>query len=113
LGAFATFYFVVSVTGNLNLGIRHILPVYLPMFILVAVATVKRLRLTRPDQWRRPVMAVVALLLVWYGGSTVANHPHYISYFNELIGGSGNAGKYFSDSSVDWGSGFAAAQDLC
>jgi energy-converting hydrogenase Eha subunit A len=103
LGAFAVFYFGVSTAGNLNLGIRHILPVYLPIFILVAVVTVKRLRFTPPEQWRRTVIAVVALLLVWYGGSTVANHPHYISYFNELIGGSGNAGKYFSDSSVDWG----------
>jgi hypothetical protein len=40
---------------------------------------------------------------VWYGGSAVAAHPNYISYFNEFIGGGGNAYKYFTDSSVDWG----------
>lgn len=29
--------------------------------------------------------------------------PYFIPYFNEIAGGSGNAYKYFSDSSVDWG----------
>ncbi|MCX7956823.1 MAG: hypothetical protein N2643_02885 [Endomicrobia bacterium] len=32
-------------------------------------------------------------------------HPWYISYFNELIGGSKNGWKYFTDSNVDWGQG--------
>jgi hypothetical protein len=103
LGAFAVFYFFVSVMGNLNLGIRHILPIYIPIFILVAIVTVRRIRLVHEHVWRRWVTAAVALLLVWYGGSTVASHPHYLAYFNELIGGPGNAYQYFTDSSVDWG----------
>lgn len=103
LGVYALFYFAVSVAGNLNLGIRHILPVYIPLFILVAVTIVRRIRVMPKVQWRPMAMAAIALMLVWYGGSTVAAHPSYLSYFNELIGGPGNADKYFSDSSVDWG----------
>jgi hypothetical protein len=103
LGGFAAFYFLVSVAGNLNLGIRHILPVYVPLFVLVAIATVKRLRWLAKTQWRKLGVAVFGLLLAWYAGSTVMDHPYYLSYFNELIGGPANADKYFSDSSVDWG----------
>jgi 4-amino-4-deoxy-L-arabinose transferase-like glycosyltransferase len=103
LGGFATFYFVVSVAGNLNLGVRHILPVYIPLFVLVAIATVRALRWAATTNWRPVAGIVFAGLLVWYGGSTVANHPNYLSYFNELIGGPDNAYKYFTDSGVDWG----------
>lgn len=103
LGAFAVFYFWVSVNGNLNLGIRHILPIYVPIFVLVAVATVRRMRRLDPKRWQVPAAAGLAVLMLWYGGSTVINHPHYVSYFNEIIGGPKQADKYFSDSNVDWG----------
>jgi 4-amino-4-deoxy-L-arabinose transferase-like glycosyltransferase len=103
LGIFAAFYFAVSVAGNLNLGIRHILPVYVPLFVLVAVGAVQLVRRWDKTHWRKLVTPVFALLIVWYAGSTVLAHPSYLSYFNELIGGPKNADKYFSDSSVDWG----------
>ncbi|HVQ44804.1 MAG TPA: glycosyltransferase family 39 protein [Candidatus Saccharimonadia bacterium] len=103
LGLFAAFYFGFSTAGNLNLGIRHILPVYVPLFVLVAVGTVKLMRRLAAGRWARQAVAALALLLVWYGGSTVATYPSYLSYFNEFIGGGANAGRYFSDSNVDWG----------
>jgi hypothetical protein len=103
LGGFAAFYFGISVAGNLNLGIRHILPIYAPMFVLVAIGVVKRLHYLSKTKWAAKAAVVLAALLVWYGGSTIAAHPYYLSYFNELIGGPANSGKYFSDSSVDWG----------
>jgi hypothetical protein len=30
-------------------------------------------------------------------------HPHYLSYFNELIGDRKNMSRYLADSNVDWG----------
>jgi hypothetical protein len=33
LGIFGTVYLGIAVGGNLNLGIRHILPVYMPIFV--------------------------------------------------------------------------------
>ena len=103
LGAFAGFYFLTAVLGNLNLGIRHILPVYIPLFVLLALASVKRWRELRGSKWAKPALGIFAALMVWYGGSTVAAYPNYLSYFNEIIGGGQNANKYFSDSGVDWG----------
>jgi hypothetical protein len=102
LGLFAVFYFIVAVAGNLNLGIRHILPVYIPIFVLVAVGSVRLWRRMKLS-WRKPALAIFGLLLAWYGVNTGGSYPNYLSYFNEVILGQGNSGKYFSDSSVDWG----------
>ncbi len=44
----------------------------------------------------------VILLLLWYLISSLLIYPHYLSYFNELIG-PGNAHHYFVDSNIDWG----------
>ncbi|HUD11654.1 MAG TPA: hypothetical protein VMS08_04555 [Candidatus Saccharimonadia bacterium] len=106
LGTFSLFYFAVSIAGNLDLGIRHILPVYLPIFVLVAISTVKIMRKLVKTKWNKLASAVLILLLGWYGMSTIAAHPYYISYFNELIGGGANAENYFTDSGVDWGQDF-------
>jgi len=103
IGGFAAFYFLVSVAGNLNLGIRHILPIYVPIFVLIAVASVRLLRDWTSSRWYRVAQAAMALLIVLYGASTLLAYPGYVSYLNEGFGGSQNADKYFSDSSVDWG----------
>ena len=103
LAAFTVMYFAVSVAGNLNLGIRHVLPIYVPIFVLVAIATVAYMRRFARREWKQPARLALVDLLVWYGGSTVLAFPNYLSYFNELIGGGQHADAYFSDSSVDWG----------
>lgn len=102
-GLFAAFYFVVSVAGNLNLGIRHILPIYIPIFVVVAVGTMRVARRLARTKWRSWSAGTLAVLMVWYGLSTVLAYPSFTSYFNELIGGGANANQYFSDSGVDWG----------
>ncbi|HEY6736171.1 MAG TPA: glycosyltransferase family 39 protein [Candidatus Saccharimonadia bacterium] len=99
---FSVFYFAISVMGNLNLGVRHILPIYIPLFVVVAVGVVRWLRRVKPAG-RMASQVVVGLLVVWYGVSTLLAAPYFLPYFNELIGGSANSNKYFSDSSVDWG----------
>jgi len=35
--------------------------------------------------------------------STIRIHPHYLSYFNELVGGPDNGQKYLLGSNLDWG----------
>ncbi|HSL08725.1 MAG TPA: hypothetical protein VK887_12245, partial [Pseudonocardiaceae bacterium] len=103
LGFFAVCYFVISVAGNLNLGIRHILPIFVPLFILVAVATVSLARRLAGTRWRTVSAATLATLLAWYTVATFWIYPSFTAYFNELIGGPANAYKYVSDSGVDWG----------
>jgi len=42
-------------------------------------------------------------LTIWYMMSSLLIAPHYLSYFNELAGGSHNGNKYLLDSNLDWG----------
>jgi len=50
-------------------------------------------------------MATVAavILSAWLVFSAVKVFPDYLSYFNELVGGSDSGWKYLDDSNVDWG----------
>jgi hypothetical protein len=83
-----------SVLATAQLGIRYLLP-GLPTLILgaargAAFATTPRRRV------------LVAVLFAWYAASTLSYHPHYIAYFNELIGRRVNAYRYLADSNLDW-----------
>lgn len=103
LGIFGIVYFSIAVAGNLELGIRHILPVYIPLFVLVAIGVVKTLRLLAKQGQLLPASIGFVVLAVWYGASTILVYPSYLAYFNEIAGGPAHADRYFSDSSVDWG----------
>lgn len=104
LGGFAVFYMAVAMSGNLNLGIRHIMPVYLPLFVLVAIGAVRYGRLLMHKRFGRLGVPVAAsVLALWYAASPISVAPSFLSYFNEVIGGPANAANYFTDSSVDWG----------
>ena len=76
-----------------QLGIRYVLPA-IPFLILAAARGAADLR-----GYRR---LLVPLLLLWQAGSTLWYHPHFIPYFNELIGRRVNAYRYLADSNLDW-----------
>ncbi len=97
---YIAFYSYMSIKGNLNLGIRHLLPIIPFILILVAKKTVEIARSLRPQPWAKFVLAG---LLLFYLGTNLRAYPSYLAYFNESIGGPANADKYVSDSSVDWG----------
>ena len=40
-------------------------------------------------------------LAIWYIGTSLYIHPHYLAYFNELAGGPDNGYKYLVDSNLD------------
>ena len=52
---------------------------------------------------RKIANGVLLILSVWYLLGTLSIHPHYLAYFNELIGGPKNGYKYLVDSNLDWG----------
>ena len=103
VGGYGLFYLSTAMAGNLNLGIRHILPIYVPFFVVVGTSVVSLYRELKESSWRTPALLALSALLAWYGLSTAFVHPAYTAYFNEFIGGPAYANGYFSDSSVDWG----------
>ena len=90
-------FFAVSCGSDLNMGIRHILPV-LPLLILFGAAGTWAIFSRHRNGW---VLCLVALLL--HCASSLHAFPHYIAYSNEFWGGPANTYKYLADSNVDWG----------
>jgi hypothetical protein len=88
----------VAMMGNINLGVRHVLPVYVGFSLAAAIAAVSLMRLTPRRAWATPVLG---LLVVWLFGSSLFSHPDYLPYFNELAGSEPE--KIVADSDLDWG----------
>jgi hypothetical protein len=93
-----TAYFIWTLTSKLNLGVRHLLPIY--PFIFVGFGVLATLKWSR--RWRS-LKYIGAGLIVLYMVNSAAIFPHYISYFNESIGGPSQGYKYLVDSNLDWG----------
>jgi 4-amino-4-deoxy-L-arabinose transferase-like glycosyltransferase len=102
------FYWMVSITANLNIGVRHLLPVYPFTFMLVAREACRWLQSCRRTALdATPVTHAkavgVAALLIWQCLSVVLVYPFFLAYFNEAVGGPEQGGHYVVDSNLDWG----------
>jgi len=91
------FYLLVALTVGMNIGVRHILVVYVFLYVLIGGATWTLIQKSR--KW---VYAVGVLLLV-HAASSLLAFPNYIAYANELWGGPSQTYKYLTDSNSDWG----------
>jgi hypothetical protein len=91
------FYLIVAITVGMNIGVRHILVVYVFLSVLIGGTSMALIRSNR--RW---IYIVVALLLV-HALSSLRTYPTYIAYSNELWGGPPNTHKYLTDSNADWG----------
>jgi 4-amino-4-deoxy-L-arabinose transferase-like glycosyltransferase len=97
---FICIYGLFAITSHLNIGQRHLLPIYPVLFVLIgAVGTLFERK--RRSLW----LGVVLGLLSWHAIESWRVRPHYLTYFNELAGGPDNGHRYFVDSSLDWGQG--------
>jgi hypothetical protein len=93
----AALFFAASCTSDMNMGIRHVLPV-LPFLILFGAAGTWSL-LSR----YRSGLIICAVLLLLHCVSSLHAFPNYVAYSNEFWGGPANTYKYLADSNVDWG----------
>jgi hypothetical protein len=100
--SFIVLYWYVSITGNLNIGFRHLFPTLPFMYILVAKeVTVFGNRTAK--NFQKYFWAIVLLLFTWLAAEVAFAYPNYLAYFNETVGGTKNGYKYVTDSNVDWG----------
>jgi hypothetical protein len=91
-------YIAIAIEQDLDIGHRHILPIYPPMYILVGGAV--GLAWASCAKW---VQAAVALLLLWRFIGVFTLYPDYLAYFSPLVGGPSEGYKHLVDSSLDWG----------
>ena len=95
-------YFLVAVASGINFGVRHILPVYPFLIILVAFGAWSLAR------QHRAYAVLLGVLVVFHIASSVRAFPNDLSYANEVWGGPQNAHRILADSNVDWGQGLKA-----
>lgn len=122
LWALLAVYWAFAVTSKLNIGHRHIMPTYPSMFILAGAAGYwfspgrppaggrRRWRQRRGQAvegaqggWSGAVAGATVVVLAWSAFEAVSTWPHYLAYFNQLVGGPANGYKHLVDSSLDWG----------
>ena len=100
LFAWAIFYWATSINANLNIGIRHLIPVYGATAILVAGQLSV---LYEHVKAKRAYLAFVGIMCSWLLAETIMVFPYYLTYFNEFAGGPAGGHRYVVDSNLDWG----------
>lgn len=90
-------YLTIAMCTGLNIGARHILPMYPFLAVLIGGAAMALARAQR--SW----LYVVLALLTWHVGSSMRSYPVYMAHSNELFGGPSGTYRYLTDSNVDWG----------
>jgi hypothetical protein len=89
-------YAFVSVRSRLNIGHRHLLPMY-PLLCIAAGSLAARARASRPSRF--VLLGGLAGVVVSFALAT----PGYLSYFNVLAGGARGGWRHLLDSNLDWG----------
>lgn len=98
-------FFAVALTSEMNIGVRHILPVY-PFFIVAAA--VGAIAASRGFYSLRYVL--IALLL-FHAATAVRTAPNYIAFANDFWGGTANTYNLLADSNVEWGQNLKLADE--
>jgi Dolichyl-phosphate-mannose-protein mannosyltransferase len=91
-------YFTVCVLGHINIGVRHLLPMYPFLFMGVGAMLFSR----EPRMARAVRVAAVAGIVMVAGESAMA-YPNYTAFFNAPSGGMRRGADYIVDSNLDWG----------
>jgi hypothetical protein len=84
-----------SLSSHLDIGIRHILPMW-PFLFVLSAALFTRARF-------RYAPAILLLLGAGLVAESVAIYPHYVAFFNVLAGGPARGANILADSNLDWG----------
>ncbi|MDO8555164.1 MAG: glycosyltransferase family 39 protein [bacterium] len=116
---FIAIYWFQAISSPLNIGLRHILPTFPFIYLLVAkqiAVWTKNKSAEIPSSfwgWLKTLSglfvkkaaktAIVIALALWMVISVFANFPYFLSYFNALSGGTENGYKIATDSNYDWG----------
>lgn len=102
LFSFVVLYSYVSITGNLNIGFRHLFPILPFLYILTAKNVIEFLR-KRGQHGSVALAPGLFILLAFLVVKTAIAYPSYTSYFNETAGGPKYGYHYATDSNADWG----------
>jgi 4-amino-4-deoxy-L-arabinose transferase-like glycosyltransferase len=96
----AAVYFGIAMSAGMDIGARHILPVYAMMAVLAGGAIMALCR--RNGRWIPAWTWACSLLVAAHVASALSVFPNYIAYANRAWGGPANVHNLLSDANVDW-----------
>ena len=112
-------YWASSIKSPLNIGIRHVLPTFPFIFMLVSRQIINWLHFheyASPTSflavlkniwqiWVRvlPKFFLIGFLFLWMIINVFLTFPHFLAYYNELAGGTPDGYLIATDSNYDWG----------
>lgn len=106
LFSFLVIYWIVTLRSNLNIGVRHILPTFPVIYILIS-GQIAKCQISRGLPLKSCLSTALRLLLItlflWYASAAIKIYPHFLTYFNGIVGGPTQGYKYVVDSNLDWG----------
>ena len=88
--------FVACLTSHIDIGVRHLLPVYPFLYIAIGAGVFRVL----PVNFRPGAAAMISFLLIV---ESCLTFPNYLAFFNTLCGGVKSGPKYLLESNIDWG----------
>jgi hypothetical protein len=90
-------YLATAGVNGLNIGVRHILPLYALAAVIAGAGVAALAPLSRKWKWAS------AALIVAHIASALSVFPNSLAYANEAWGGARNTHLVLNDSNVDWG----------
>lgn len=116
---FIAFYWIYSMQANLNIGVRHVLPTFPFLYLLVAKEIkewVKGTIIVNPHTFGalikslyklyiRPIpkYLFIAVIMLWIVTGMLNTWPGYLAYFNEITLFTMPGYEWAVDSNFDWG----------
>lgn len=99
-------YWGIALQANLNIGVRHLLPVF-PFTMILVARTISRWVEPLPGTAAWPTgqsmvrSTVVTIVLLWQVVSVLRVYPSFLAYFHEAVGGPAGGVRYVGDSNLD------------
>jgi hypothetical protein len=91
-------YFAAAVASNVNVGIRHLLPVYPFLYVLMGIAAARSIR-----HFPKSTQVILPLLAVGLALETWTSFPDFIPFINAAAGGWRQGVNLLGDSNIDLG----------
>jgi hypothetical protein len=95
----------VGLLSHVNIGVRHILPIYSSLAACGALGVVSVWEMGKAGRF------VILGMVTWMGINTVWTHPDYLAYFNEIA--DGRSGEFGVDTDLDYGQDLARLGKEC
>jgi hypothetical protein len=92
--AFCLAILLCALASRINIGVRHVLPLYVGLSVMAGAVAAAMLR-RNAGRW------LLAALLLWQVASGALQHPDYLAYTNEIAGR--HPENFLADSDLDWG----------